>query len=174
MATVNGEPKGLGGWLILPAIGLFVMPIRVGTFLNTFYASVFEEGLWDALTTPGSESYHLLWAPAIISEMVANIFFIFFDVVLIFLFFMKSHRLPAFFVAFLAANALFVVGDFIVTSFIPAVASANRAESIGEVARAIGGAVIWIPYFLMSKRVKNTFVKTESAGLLQPITENRL
>jgi hypothetical protein len=170
MATVNGEPKGLGGWLILPAIGLFIALLGMITYFNTVSVLISGEGVWSSLTTPGSEAYHPLWAPVIVSEMVANICLVLFDVALIFLFFMKSHRFPVLMVTFIAANLLYVVGDLIVVGFIPAVTTADHARAIGELARAIGGAIIWIPYFLVSKRVKNTFVKPEPNEALQPGT----
>lgn len=162
MATVTGEPRGLGGWLILPAIGLFVLPIRLAVSLSNDFLPIFQKGYWEVLTTPGSEAYHHLWAPLIIFEIAGNTFFIIFDIVLIFLFFAKSYRLPALFIAFLALNLLFVVSDFFFADLIPAVAAESDAESIKELARSIIGAIIWIPYFLASKRVKNTFVKPES------------
>src|SRR6185436_1093699 len=54
------SPQGIGGWLILPMIGLFVFPVRVAISLATDYAPIFRDGIWGSLTTPGSAVYHSL------------------------------------------------------------------------------------------------------------------
>lgn len=161
-ATVTGGPRGLGGWLILPAIGLFVLPIRLTIMLINDFLPIFQRGYWEALTTPGSEAYHHLWAPLVIFEIAGNTFFIIFDIILIFLFFTKSYRFPVLFIAFLVLNLFFVVSDFFFADLIPAVAAESDREFVRDLAGSIIGAIIWIPYFLVSKRVKNTFVKPES------------
>jgi hypothetical protein len=38
------KPRGIGGWLILPMIGLFVTPLRLGAFLFSTYIPIFTEG----------------------------------------------------------------------------------------------------------------------------------
>jgi len=162
MTTGAIEPKGLGGWLILPAIGLFYLPVRLLISLNKDFLPIFAKGYWEILTTPGSEAYHHLWAPLIIFEISSNILFILFDVFLIFLFFTKSYRFPLLYIIFLVSNLLFVVGDFFFADFSPIIAAESDPDSLMEVARTIVAAMIWIPYFLVSKRVKNTFVKSES------------
>jgi len=146
----------------LPAIGLFYLPVRLLISLNKDFLPIFSKGYWEILTTPGSEAYHHLWAPLIIFEISGNILFILFDVFLIFLFFTKSYRFPLLYIIFLVSNLLFVVGDFFFADFIPIIAAESDPESLMEVARTIVAAMIWIPYFLVSKRVKNTFVKSES------------
>ncbi len=162
MTSTTEEPKGLGGWLILPALGLIVLPIRIGFMLYSDFLPIFQEGYWEVLTDPASESYHHLWAPLIIVETIGNGFFILFDLVLIFLFFTKSHRFPLLFIIFLASNLLFVVGDFFMADLIPAIAEQEDEDSFKEMTRSIVNTAIWIPYFLVSKRVKNTFVKPTS------------
>ena len=168
MTTVTEEPRGLGGWLILPAIGLFILPIRLFFSLNNDFLPIFQQGYWEILTTPGSEAYHELWAPLIIFEVIGNIFFVIFDIILIFLFFVKSFRFPVLYIVFLALNLTFVAADLFFANSIPAVAAQNDAESVMQIVRSIIGAIIWIPYFLVSVRVKNTFVKREPDNLLQP------
>ena len=162
MATVGEAPRGLGGWLILVAIGLIVSPLRIGYFLIKEFVPIFEKGYWAILTTPGSDAYHPLWEPLLIFEIAGNFIFLVTGIILIFLFFAKSYRLPILMVAYLALNLLFVVSDFLFADLIPAVAAQNDSESVRELVRAIAGAIIWIPYFLVSKRVKSTFVKQES------------
>jgi len=172
MTRMHGEPKGLGGWLIIPAIGLFLYPIRMAFILINDFLPIFREGYWEVLTTPGSEAYHHLWAPLLIFEMVGNTFFIIFNIVLIFLFFTKSYRFPTLFIVFLAISLLFVAGDFFFADLIPAVAAESDPASVKELTRSIIAAIIWIPYFLVSRRVKNTFVKPESVKSLQPTAKS--
>lgn len=151
-------PSGIGGWLILPLIGVIVYPISISLLLINSFLPIFQEGIWQVLTTPGSEAYHKLWAPLIIYEITGNIVFILFSIFLALLFFSKSHRLPTLFIVYIALNCVFIVSDYAAGEFIPFVAEESDAESLGEVFRSIIAAAIWIPYFLASKRVKNTFV----------------
>ena len=162
MTQDTQEPKGLGGWLIVPAIGLFVLPFRLLTSLHSDFLPIFREGYWEILTTPGREAYHPLWAPLITFEVMGNALFVVFDLVLIYLFFTKSHRFPYLFIAFIVANVVFVVSDYFVAGLIPAVAAQKDTESIREMIRAVSTAIIWVPYFLVSQRVKNTFVRQVS------------
>ena len=152
------EPSGLGGWLILFMLGLIFLPIKLGAFLATAYYPIFSEGYWEILTTPGSDAYHVLWAPILIFEIIGNSAFLMAAIVLLVFFFQKHHRFPKLIIWFLALNVAFVVIDFFVANLIPAVAAEPDPESNRELIRTIIGAAIWIPYFLKSVRVKNTFV----------------
>ena len=162
MTNENGGPSGLGGWLILPAIGLFLTPIRILIYLTGDLLPIFQDGSWEALTTPGSEVYHHLWAPLIVFEVAGNLFFVLFAVALLFLFFSKSHRFPVLMIAYLVSNLAFILLDYAFFEFIPFLAGSYDAEVVKEIARGVVGAAIWVPYFLVSKRVKNTFVKPEA------------
>ncbi|MEA1994815.1 MAG: DUF2569 domain-containing protein [Campylobacterota bacterium] len=156
---VEKSYEGIGGWLILPIIGLIITPIRVTLLMFKDLAPIFTEGYWNVLTTPGSEAYHPLWASLIIFESVGNIVFIIFPIVLLVFLFRKSKLLPKLMISCLVLNLLFVASDFFLSDLIPAIAEQNDSGSIKELARTVILAVIWIPYFLVSKRVKQTFVK---------------
>jgi hypothetical protein len=158
MATSASKPEGIGGWLILPAIGLILMPFRNAVTFYREFLPVFTEGHWEILTTPGTDVYHPLWASLIIFEICGNLGFIIFDVILAFLFFRKSSRTPKVFIAFLGLNVAFLLGDYLMVKLIPATAAVDDPDTIREVMRGAIAAAIWIPYFLVSKRVKNTFV----------------
>lgn len=158
-AGARDGPSGLGGWLILPAIGLILSPFRLLMYLNTEFLPIFQDGSWEAVTTPGSQAYHPTWGPLIIFEIVGNLFFVIFAIVLFVLFLMKSHRFSRLMIAFLLLNPLFLIFDNFLGNFIPYLAELDDPEIYKEIARSIVGAMIWVPYFLVSKRVKNTFVK---------------
>jgi hypothetical protein len=159
MAEEMKSYEGIRGWLILPLIGLFIAPIRISLTIFKDLVPVFTEGYWNVITTPGSNTYHPLWAPLIIFECVGNIVFIIFSIVLLIFFFRKSRLLPKLMISYLILSLLFVVSDFFLADLIPAVADQRNYQDTKEIARAVIGTIVWVPYFLVSKRVKQTFVR---------------
>lgn len=150
-------PK-IGGWLLLLAIGLVVTPLRGLLFLFKDLVPAFSPATWSALTTPGTEAYHPLWAPLLISELVTNVGFILFSVLVAVAFFQRRRIAPKLLMAFLLSNLIVVGADHFAANLIPAVASQRDPASARELARAGIACVIWLPYLLRSKRVKGTFV----------------
>lgn len=150
--------RGIGGWLILPTIGLIIAPIRLSLFVFKDLLPIFTQGYWSVLTTPGSEVYHHLWAPLLIFEAVGNIGFIIFAIIVMVYLFTKSRLLPRMIIAFMILNLLFVIADFFLANMIPAVAEQRDIADLKELVRTFIGTVIWVPYFLFSKRVQQTFV----------------
>ncbi len=161
----NNEVSGIGGWLILPLLGLLFTPVKIGYLMSTLFVPVFTEGYWEVLTSPESEAYHALWGPLIIFELVGNLFFLCFSIYLIVLFFRKNYLLPKLYIAFLISNVVFLTIDYFVSDLIPAVAMEDSSESMKELVQTIAAACIWTPYFLKSRRVKNTFVKGKRTEL---------
>lgn len=149
----------LGGWLIIAAIGFILAPLRILLFTLKDIFPVFAPQTWSVLTTPTSEAYHPLWAPVLIGELVGNLFFVCLGIVLVVLFFQKRKIFPKLAIFYLLANLAFVVGDTLVAAQIPAVAQQDNTSTVKEIVRGVVGAAIWIPYFLISKRVKGTFVR---------------
>jgi hypothetical protein len=162
MQTASDGPRGVGGWLILPLLGLFVFPLRVAVSLATDYWPIFRGGIWENLTTPGSAVYHPLWAPVIVGEITCNVGFLLFDLALLYLLFTKSRRFPKAFIVFTLANLLFIVSDAAIAWQIPAVAARGLEGVAGEIARSLVVAAVWVPYMLVSKRVRNTFKAPEA------------
>jgi hypothetical protein len=151
--------SGIGGWLILPMLGLFFAPLKLGFLLLSTFVPIFTNGAWENLTTKGTQAYHPLWAPLLIIEIIGNSAFIVFAILLLILLFRKNYLFPKLMITFLAANLIFVVLDFFIADLIPAVAKESNSESVRELLRTILAAVIWIPYFIRSVRVKNTFCR---------------
>lgn len=160
-SPLPGKPSGIGGWLLLPLFGLITSPIRVSVTFVTDLVPALEPEAWSRLTAPGSEVYDPMWAPLLIFEIVANIVLITFPIVLLWLFFRKSYRLPGLFIAWLLLHVGVQTVDLALASQVSAASGAISA-GFKELARAIIGAAIWIPYFLKSVRVRNTFTKGRS------------
>ncbi|MGH8321709.1 MAG: DUF2569 domain-containing protein [Gammaproteobacteria bacterium] len=158
------ELKGLGGWLTLPALGLLATPVIICYGLATDFWPIFAKGYWAILTTPRSSAYNPLWAPLLSFEIAGNILILLAALVLLYLFFTKSFRLPKLMVTFLLANLLFVTADYFLTGNIATIPQHARDEAMTQILRSLLASIIWVPYFLVSKRVKNTFVSNEIAA----------
>jgi hypothetical protein len=161
MEMIDEGPRGLGGWLILPAIGLVALPLLWIYSLITDYVPIFREGYWEVLTTPGSGAYDPLWRSLLLFELIGTALFVAVDLVLIVLFFRKSPLFPRCYVAFLAATVAFAIGEFVLVQGIDILADDGNTSAIGDLVRGIIPAAIWIPYTLRSRRVRNTFVERD-------------
>jgi hypothetical protein len=158
MGEEKREPKGLRGFLLLPGLVLFATALQ--GLLSVFfdYLPIFRGGYWKLLTTPGSAAYHHLWAPVIISEVAINAFFVLFCLFLMFLYFRKHRWFPRLFMIMLLLNLLCVIAEYNLVNMLPA-ASEGAAGSTAGIWRAAILAAIALPYFIKSRRVKNTFVR---------------
>jgi len=148
----------IGGWLILVAIGLIITPVRLIVFILTDLLTAFSPENWHLLTTPGTEAYHPLWAPILIFELVGNFMFFLFSIIVAIYFFQRDKIAPKMIIIFLLSNLIFVAVDYFIGNLIPFVRDLNNTQSTNELIRIVIGCLIWVPYFLMSKRVKGTFV----------------
>ena len=158
MGNRRQEPSGLGGWLILIAIGLVITPIRLVITSLAVHLPMFQDGTWEMLTTPGSDEYNALWAPMIIFEIVGNIGFLVNYIAMAFLFFRKSRFFPRTFIAVAIANLCFVVLDAWLLTFLLPNEPMLDPDTLKQVVRSLLSVALWVPYMLVSRRVKNTFV----------------
>jgi hypothetical protein len=154
----NKNLSGIGGWLLLPALVLIISPLRMAFQFYTDILPALAPRVWDAVTNPVSANYHPLWGPLIAFEAGSGILMLMYTLVLAWFFFTKSKRVPKLFILWFVLNAAIQILDSILAAQIPAVAALPDTQSQRDLIRAIIAAAIWIPYFLKSERVKNTFV----------------
>jgi len=158
---MNREDKnleGLGGWLILVGIGVVVTPLRIGALLLKTFPPIFSGGAWEALTTPGYEAYSPLWAPILLSEIVINTGLVLVSLYLMYLFFSKRRVFPKWYIGILVFSLIFIVIDAWVVKLVMPNEPMFGPGTMKAFLQALVTSLIWIPYMLISKRVKATFV----------------
>lgn len=157
---VDPRLTGFGGWLLLPAFGILVSPIRIAVDV-VGARHLFTTGVWTNLAVPGGTGYDPLWAPAIMLTIGANLALLVFSILLIVLLVQRRRSLPW-------AYTLFVLGNLAIQAadhWFSAKVTPETPLPHGSMAGMIGtlwGSVIWIGYFHMSKRVHSTFVRARS------------
>lgn len=159
------ELRGLGGWLVLVGIGLFISVIRLSYNVLAVYYPIFANGTFTAVTTQGSPLYNPLWAPILISETVVNVLLTATYAYLVYLFLRKHYVFPKVYIATVVFSVIFIPLDAWICSFVLVNQPLFDDNTLKEMVRALFGLFIWVPYMLVSKRVQATFVehKPESA-----------
>jgi len=170
-------PAGLGGWLVLPIIGLFLTILWNARSLIFDYLPFYGSSAWGDLTTPGSHLYLPLFEGLYLFETFCAGVLTVAPAILLVLIFQKHRVAPRLMVAFYAfvcmsgcieAGVLLTVYpnwmNSVALSDLAGTATTQAARALLQV--LILGAV-WIPYFLRSKRVKNTFVNPTEVGELE-------
>jgi len=155
----NNELKGLGGWLVLVGIGVVIGPFRLAYEFGPLYYSLITDGGFEYLTTPGTEAYHRLWGPLLISEAVYNCLIVLASFYLIYLFFSRHYMFPKAYMAIALISVVFIPLDAWLGSFVITDEPMFDPATTKEFAKTLFVAVVWVPYMLVSKRVKATFVE---------------
>ena len=149
----------IGGWLILCTVGLMLYPVQTAVTLFTKIVPALSQNNWSTLTSPASASYHPLWGPLLIMELVGNVCFLVLSISVI-LFFLKRRKfVPKLAVVFMASNLAFVAVDYYLARTVLLEAEPANLESTVNLIRTLVASIIWIFYFLYSKRVKRTFTQ---------------
>ncbi len=148
--------NGIGGWLILLAIGQVLVPLRFAKPIWDIVSATMNTSSWRSLTDPIESSYNAWWAPALLFELFFNVGAFLFAVLLIALFFTKKAAWRRAFALFLI---FFLLGAVLDTIFVDRIPSAAKPvlTSVADLAPIVLAAAIWIPYVSFSKRVKATF-----------------
>ena len=158
--TDDEELTGIGGWLILIGIGrVIALPATLWIILHA-YVPQLTSGALDKLSQPGSAVYSTLWKPMILFEFYNNIVLVIFEVVLLLLFFKKKKWFPKVYISMLIFAIIFTIIDAALVSKLQSSISISlNIDPVTPVAKVLVSSAIWIPYFLISKRVKNTFIR---------------
>ena len=154
---IESEPRGLGGWLILVAIGLALTAGRAFLLVFGTFLPIFTGGQWEMLTTKGSPAYHPFWAPLLLFEVTGNALLGVAAIAGLVLFFRKSAAFATFMIGLFLFGAMFLLIDVVAGTQIPAVSSTDDSGGARDLVRSLVACAIWIPYMRKSQRVRNTF-----------------
>ena len=143
--------QGIGGWLILVAIGLVISPLRV-------MRAIFDSNL-PFLMNPKHQlflakhpAYHVL----LLFEVATNICYLVIAAGLVFLFFKKKRGFSTYMILSMTFHFVVYIAVFFTSHIL--LHAKYTEQSKANILGATLGLIIWIPYLLVSRRVKVTFV----------------
>jgi len=132
----------LGGWLALPALGLFLTVVAA---ILALYETASASGNRFDLSEPGDR-----FDIGVAAVWLAFVLFVAWS------FFRRKRRAPTLVILWLGINVIIAM----VTAHVnPGPAKGVDINEFSGLLKALLVAAIWIPYFLKSRRVRLTFVK---------------
>jgi len=153
------ELNGIKGWLILVGLGLIISPIKIIISLLTTHAPMFKNGTWERLTTAGSSYYIPFFQEFATVEIIYNICLTVAEIYLIYLFANKRKEFPQIFITVTVISLVALPIDSFITTLVIKDTQFFDYETVKDFMKLLVNAGVWVPYMLISKRVKNTFVK---------------
>lgn len=152
-------PLRIGGFLIVVAIGLVVSFLQnlagLGWALGPFRGKV-----WARLTTPGASAFHPYWKPAILFGIISASVTLTLTAISLVLFFRKHRSFPTFVVVAIPVIFVLMLAGYYLEGLVPAIAATPAYAKEGHTLIVRFVALhVWIPYFVISDRVKRTFVR---------------
>ena len=154
----NEVRSGLGGWLILVGLGVVFSPLRLLAEVPKTFLPIFEDGTYEIVTTPGTEAYHPFWSALIWGEISYNTLIFVASLYLAYLYFSKKSLFPKFYTWIAVGSLAFILLDAVLIKVVLPNEPIFDPDTIKEVARSGMVVLVWVPYMMLSKRVKATFV----------------
>lgn len=147
-AHMHPTPRIIGGWLILSVLGMIVTPLRVGYFIiDTGYLN---EAIWHAYDHKSISAPFkmLLWM-----ELSLNACIICYSVFCLILMYNKRDILPKHIIRlYVGILAGVIIDTIFINMLLP-----DLKHDYKDALKSLVSVCIWVPYYLRSVRVKETF-----------------
>jgi len=152
---LSKKTQGFGGWLYLVAI-IFILntSITINNTLNTLLPFLANEN-WQSIV---SQEYHSIGRLIIYSELTIDIIFIILLSLIIYTFIKRKKALGILVISYFIINLLFTHYVKFMYEPVPPIYEFFLSDAITRNVPALIFCIILIPYFLFSKRVKNTYI----------------
>ncbi|GAA4470436.1 hypothetical protein GCM10023093_31720 [Nemorincola caseinilytica] len=148
-ADAYAVSRNIGGWLILPLLGLVISILRILTTI--FTGGYFRRSLWHVYD---AHDKAVLYKVFLSAEFFINTIVLSLSIFCLVLMLARRDILPRYIKMLYIGSAIFVTMDDVLTNMIFNITEIDY-KNIGQ---SIFAACIWVPYFSMAQRVRETFV----------------
>lgn len=149
--TMIEDLEGVGGWLILVAVGLAIAPLLLlRTILLVNIQFLYAARYQDYLTG------HPAVAGLAALELITNVILLVLVAVLNYLFFSKKKVFPTYMIFYLFLQLFLLLADCIALHLM--FPSADLTSNYAALAHSLLVTSVWTPYYIRSRRVKATFI----------------
>jgi hypothetical protein len=153
-----GAGNGVGGLIVFLGFSLTLAGLQLLHYIVNTYALIFDES-WRALTTPGEPEYDPNWKLVVGIELLMCLTLVPLLTAVLVSFARRRKTFIRLAILWLIVVFLVSIVDNNLMALIPALQSDGTLnESALDALRTGFAALVWIPYLMFSKRVKQIFV----------------
>jgi hypothetical protein len=156
---ITASSNNIGGWLIVIASGLAISLVTNLYYLITFCLQIFTDGTWETITTPGNDAYHPLLGGFIYFNIAGGFIFLALTAITLMHLILRSRHTKKIAIAYFLLSSVFITLIYFIPSIISLPTGQNDPDLRRELVGSLIRSAIFIPYFLLSRRVKLTLVK---------------
>ncbi|NLL18550.1 MAG: DUF2569 domain-containing protein [Clostridia bacterium] len=152
------EPKGIGGWLGLVAIHIIIWIILLLIALFQNIAFLTDVQTLSTLMTVGHPYFSPYWASVITAQATIQTLLLVFTCVTAYAFFKKKREAKKYMIVLYVVLPLSTVIYNLIETIIPFIAAESSSKIYSDMISQGITSIIWVTYFMRSRRVNNTFV----------------
>ncbi|SFB38047.1 DUF3857 domain-containing protein [Algoriphagus aquimarinus] len=157
--------KGIGGWLVLPAISLIAVPVTI--IFSLIDGEYFNSAVWTNIGVYGA-GFKVYYGVT----FVFLIFLFCFAILTAIFFFKLRTGAPQLFILLISINFVSLILEaYVGDQYFPELELDSSAK---DIIRSVLGLFIWIPYFIKSERVKSTFTRTYISNKVDLVIADRI
>jgi hypothetical protein len=157
MPKTEQELRGLGGWLILLAIGLIAIPGGLLSHGQQMGQQFQQPGI-EPFVTPGTAAYDPRWQMLFTIETTAHGIAVIPALLIIILFFFKHRFFPVGFLMLAAYLMLLTFVRFFLVVSTSTIAQTYQSPIVLQSLFSLLVPGVWMAYILRSRRVRLTFI----------------
>ncbi|MEI7724254.1 MAG: DUF3857 domain-containing protein [Bacteroidota bacterium] len=167
------QTRQIGGWLIYFAFVITLTPVRM-TWQLFFGVDFFNSQIWDMFVDMDGTLRNFVTAMIIFFELVLNMALLVFSILAAIMFYQRRAGFPRFYTLLVIAITVVQVSDTLLVAWLnitPATEQSNMKD-FRQIITWIIYAGIAIRYFVVSRRVRETFTEPSAIFPAEPSEEN--
>jgi hypothetical protein len=146
--------SGLGGWLILVQITLWLSLLGSVLYIANGLIPLLGKGVLGEMTAPGKDR---MWARVIIFEAAGNVVLTVLIAAALVLLYRKKRSFPRLMLVYYGAVLALNIAGYALLHSIDGISDSGLTGPTSKLIRNVASCSIWISYFIRSERVRSTF-----------------
>lgn len=150
--------KPINGTLIIALLATIAAPFLSLNAFRFIVLPIASDDRWVVISNTLLETYNPHWVKLVYFEFFSNIFLFLFTILLVIMFFNRKRQYATVIIIYFITKILLLTIIFYLQTIIKGPPTPTLSQISGIGLRSLIFTGIWVPYFLLSEKVRETFI----------------